>query len=279
MKPAETGRDLDSHCPQPDSRFAKTRPVIPLWICYSVARQTAAPDPTRSMETSMRNRVCVLALISIGLTMAEATAGARPPIGAAATQVGRTTAGPMRVVLMIDTSDGIGDAIPQIRDAVAAFADALPPEHELMLVAMGRHTAVRVPPTTDRQKVKDSARGLTADHGPTPLVDSLMEIDQRFIRKADRWGAFVVITGDGAESSIRAGDKEFNEWLTSVSTRRISIDSIVLDYHANGLPQVIANAAARASGGHVENTTMAGALPEKLKAIAARLGTEHPPQH
>jgi hypothetical protein len=228
----------------------------------------------------MRNRVCVLALISIGMTMAEATAVTRPLIGTAPTQGGRTTAGPMRVVLMIDTSDGIGDAIPQIRDAVAAFADALPPEHELMLVATGRHTAVRVPPTTDRQKVKDSARGLTADHGPTPLIDSLMEIDQRFIRKAaDRWGAFVVVTGDGAESSIRTDDKEFNEWLTSVSTRRVSIDSIVLDYHANGMPEVIANAAARASGGHVENTTMAGSLPEKLKAIAARLGTEHAPQH
>ncbi len=188
--------------------------------------------------------------------------------------------GPMRVALLVDTSDGVGSAMTQIRAAVAAFADALPPEHELMLVTIGRHTQVRVQPTTDRKKVKDSASGLTIDHGATTLVDSLMEVDQRFLRLADdRWGAIVAITGNGSENSIRTDDKGFNDWLTSVSRRRISIDAIVLQFQANGMPEVIARAATRAAGGRMESTTMAGALADKMKAIAERLGTEHPPQH
>jgi hypothetical protein len=228
---------------------------------------------------SMRNCLFVFAAMSIGLTMPGASLRAAPAARRPAPQEGRLTSGPMRVALLVDTSDGVGQAIPQLRAAVAAFADALPPEHELMLVTIGRHTAVRVQPTLDRQKVRDSSRGLTSDHGATALIDSLMEIDQRFMRNAgDRWSAFVVITGDGAESSIRTDDKGFNAWLTSVATRRISIDSIVLEYQANGMPDVVANATARASGGQVERTTMAGALPEKLKAIAERLGAAHPPQ-
>ena len=216
--------------------------------------------------------------VSLALAVSVLSAHGRP----ADSQVGnaRTANGPMRVALLVDTSDGIGSTMTQIRAAAAAFADALAPGHELMLVTTGRHTEVRVPPTLDHQKVKDSARGLTADHGPTPLIDALMEIDQRFMRNAgDRWGAFVVITGNGSESSIRTDDKGFNDWLSSVSRRRISIDAIVLKFEGNGMPEVIAKAAARASDGHVEDTTMAATLPDKLKAIAERLGAEHSPQH
>jgi hypothetical protein len=53
----------------------------------------------------------------------------------------------------------------------------------------------------------------------------------------------------------------------------------VLQFQANGMPEVIARAATRAAGGRMESTTMAGALADKMKAIAERLGTEHPPQH
>lgn len=181
----------------------------------------------------------------------------------------------MRVALLIDTSDGVGTAITQLRDAVRAFADALPPEHELMFVTTGRRTQVRVQPTTDRQKVKDSAGGLTSDHGPTPLMDALIDIDERFMRKAaDRWGAFVVVTGDGTESSIRTDDEGFNRWLASLPTRRISVDAIVMRYRGNGLPEVIAGAAARATRGHLDVTTVAGSLPDKLKAMAERLGRD-----
>lgn len=185
--------------------------------------------------------------------------------------------GPMLVALLVDTSDGVGQAMTQIRAAVAAFADALPLGHELMLVTTGRHTQVRVPPTSNYQKVKNSASGLTADHGPTPLADALIEIDDRFLRRArDRWGAMVVITGDGSESSIRTDDQGFNEWLSAVSRRRISIDAIVLQFQPNGMPEVIARAATRATSGRLENTTAANALPDKLKAIAEQLGANHP---
>ena len=226
----------------------------------------------------MRSRADVLFALLTALTIAPSLS-AIPSPAAAASQIGRPVdrGGPMRVVLMVDTSDGVGAAVPQIRAAVAAFADALPPEHELMLVTTGRRMEVRVQPTTDRKKIKDSANGLLAEHGPTPLIDSLIEVDDRFMRKLEtRWPALVIITGDGSESSVATDDAAFNKWLASLPNRRISIDAIVLRYKGNSLAENAATAATRATGGHVDVTTAAGALPEKMKAIAERLSGEHP---
>ena len=223
----------------------------------------------------MRLRALGLIACSIALIVPHAATGAEstaPP----QTPAPARAAAPMRVALLVDTSDGIGGAITQIRDAVLAFADALPPQDELALVTTGRRVQVRVPPTTDREKVKSSARGLTNDHGATPLMDALLEVDERFMRKApDRWGELVVITGDGSESSTSTDDKAFNQWLASLQKRQLTVDAIVLKFKGNGLPEAIANAAAHATNGHLDATTLVGALPDKMKAIAERLAQEH----
>src|SRR5581483_12430111 len=120
----------------------------------------------------------------------------------------------------VDTSAGTAGTMPQIRDAIAAFLDALPADVEVALVTTGRRTQVRVPPTVDRAKLKDSARGLTTDNGPTPLMDALMEIDDRFLRKdSSHRGAFVLITGDGGESS-KADEQDFNRFIADVQRRQ-----------------------------------------------------------
>src|SRR5580693_7027143 len=85
---------------------------------------------------------------------------------------------PMRVALLVDTSAGTAAAIAQIRTAASAFLDALPPEHEVVLVSTGRRVQMRVPPTTDRAKLKASVAGLLTENGPTALIDALFETDR-----------------------------------------------------------------------------------------------------
>ena len=91
---------------------------------------------------------------------------------------------PMRIAVFADTSDGATNALNHIRGALVSFADALAAPHELMLVTTGRQMRVRVQPTTDRKKFKDTASGLFSDGGATPLMDALLEVDDRFMRKA-----------------------------------------------------------------------------------------------
>ena len=222
----------------------------------------------------MRRSVAALLPLSFALTV-FGSAAAAPRTAFAQSPNGATKKGPLRVALLVDTSDGIGAAIAQIRSAVVAFADALPPEHELLLVTTGRRTQVRVPPTLDRKKVDDSARGITGDHGTTPLMDALLEVDQRFLRNpGDRVPAFVVITGDGSESSA-ANEQAFNKWLTALTTRDVSFDAVVLKFKGSGLPEAIAGAVAQATHGRVETTTAVNTLADKLRTVAERLGREY----
>ena len=93
--------------------------------------------------------------------------------------------------------------------------------HEAFLLGTQRDDwVVRVPPTLDRKKLKASAGGLLTDHGPTPLIDALLEVDDRYMRRAgDYWPVFVIVTGDGSESSVGTDDKALNRWMNTLSVR------------------------------------------------------------
>jgi VWA domain-containing protein len=184
---------------------------------------------------------------------------------------------PMRVALLVDTSDGTGEkAINHIRAALGEFADALPQPHEIMLVTTARQPRVRVQPTTDRKKLKDSGTALFTEGGATTLSDTLMDIDDRFMRKAeDRWPVFVIVTGDGGEASAPASEKKFNDWLYALPLRGISAHAISLKYHGGGNPEIIAAHVAQTAGGHYDFINTSNSLPEKMKAIAALLAHDY----
>ncbi len=157
---------------------------------------------------------------------------------------------PMRIAVFADTSDGATNALNHIRGALRSFADAIAPQHELMLVTTGRQVRVRVQPTTDRRKFKDAAGGLFSDGGATPLMDALLEVDDRFMRKAeDRFPVFVVITSDGTEGSTPVSEQKFNEWTKTLPVRGVSAHAIVIKYKGGGTPEIYANHAAVTAGG------------------------------
>jgi hypothetical protein len=186
--------------------------------------------------------------------------------------------GPMRVALLVDTSDGTKAALIQLRAALLGFLDTLPPGHELLLVSTGRHTQVRVRPTTDYEQLRKSVKALLSDGGPTPLMDSLVEVDERFMRKAEpRFPVFVIVTGDGSESSVRSDEEGFNKWIRALAARPIVADAVVIK-SGNGFPETIARVVAQATSGHLDIVSSTGGLKEKLTALAEQLGRDHPPK-
>jgi hypothetical protein len=183
---------------------------------------------------------------------------------------------PMRVALLVDTSDAAGAALTDIRAGLLAFLDALPPEEEVLLVTTGRQLRVRVQPTADRTKLKKEAGGLFPDGAGTVLMDGLLEIDDRFMRKAeDRWPVFVMITSDGTESSAGAHEKEFNQWTVGLTTRGVSAHALVLKVaKAGGIPEIVAMNVTQNAGGHYDVINTSTSIPDKLKTLAAQLAAD-----
>jgi Mg-chelatase subunit ChlD len=186
-----------------------------------------------------------------------------------------SAAAPMRVALLVDTSASTSTALPQIREGLVAFLDALPAEHEVLLVTTGRRAQVRIQPTQDRARLKASAKGLLSDNGPTPLIDALREIDQRFMRKAaDRVPVFVIVTGDGSESSSETDDKTFRQWVTDIGGRGVSVSAVVLKTSGSGIPEAVARSLVDATGGHYTVMSNGSGFPAALVKLAGELAAD-----
>jgi len=184
---------------------------------------------------------------------------------------------PMRIALMLDTSDAAAPALTHLRAGVLAFLDALPPEDEVILITTGRQVRVRLQPTTDRRKLKDTANALFADGGGTVLMDGLLEMDDRFFKKADdRWPVFVIFTSDGTEASAGAREKEFMKWSTALGGRGITVHAFVYKTpKGSQMPDIVAENLTQNTGGRYDNMNTTTALPEKMKALGEQLALDH----
>ena len=179
---------------------------------------------------------------------------------------------PMRIVLMIDTGSAMSAALNHLRAGLAAFLDEVPQDAEVALVSMGGQVRVRVPPTVDRKKLNAAATSIFMDSGATVLIDGVLEMDDRFFKKAeDRWPVFVILTSDGAEGSAGAHEKEFNQWAHDVAQRDITVHALVYKVKGNGLPDIVAQTLAQNSGGQYDGMNTTNALPDKMKTLALLL--------
>jgi hypothetical protein len=184
---------------------------------------------------------------------------------------------PMRIALMLDTSDAAAPALTNMRNGAQVFLDALPPEDEVILITTGRQLRVRVPPSTDRKKLKDTAAGMFTDGAGTVLMDGLLEIDDRFFKKADdRWPVIVIFTSDGTESSQGAREKEFLKWSPMLGPRGFSVHAFVLKTpKGSGMPEIVAENLTKNTGGRYDVMNTTTALPEKMKTLGEQLALDH----
>lgn len=251
------------------------RPLMLLLALTAVAAVTAQKNAPPTPRT---RHVFVQVLDAAGAPVSDLTAkdfelkenGAARPTATA-------TAGghPMRIALFVDTSDGIAPALNHMRAGLAAFLDAVPPDAEVLVVTTGRQVRVRLQPTTDRKKTKDLTNGLFADGGGTPLMDALLEVDDRFFKKtADRWPVFVILTADGSEASAQSSERKFNEWMRDLPIRAISAHAFALKYRGGNLPDEIARQVAQNTGGRFDFMNTSNALPDKLKGLGEQLAAD-----
>jgi hypothetical protein len=245
-------------------------------LCLAAARATPQPKPPPAPKT---RQVFVSVQSSAGTPVLDLSTGDFDVEEGGATRrvvhAGLATE-PMRILLLVDTSDAASPALNHMRLGLVALLDTLPPDAEVALISTGRQVRVRVSPTTDRKKLKDAASGLFPDGAGTVLMDGLMEMDDRFLKKTtDRWPVFVIVTTDGTESSGSAHEKQFNTWLNAMPLRVMSAHAVVLKVKdSSGVPEMMAMNAARATSGRYESIVISSALPDKMKAVGAQLAAD-----
>jgi hypothetical protein len=248
-------------------------------VCIALAIAALAPAASAQKAAARTRKVFVSVTDRDGLPVADLQP---PDFDVREGGVKRTilraaqATSPMRVAVLVDTGEAATPSLIHIRAGLAEFFDALPTKHEALLVSTGRQLRVRVQPTFERKKLKDAAAGIFSDGGGTALMDSILEVDDRFMRRAeDRWPVFVVLTSDGAENSGGAHELAFNRWLGSVAARGVTGHSLIIKTSGNGLTEIIANSVAENTGGQYIAVNTSNSVPEKMRALATRMGDDY----
>lgn len=192
--------------------------------------------------------------------------------------VTRATLGtaPMRVVLMVDSSTSIQPMMVSFRNALNAFADTLPPEHEVTFVTSGGQIRVRTEPSTERDQLKTAIGLLAAEGGANAFLETLIESDQRFLKPApDRWPVFVILTTDMTDSQREPDVARYNKFMNDFLARGGNAHAVLMAGKRSGPVSDLTMNLVQNVGGMYTPLVADSGLPQRLTAIARRLAEDH----
>ena len=182
---------------------------------------------------------------------------------------------PMKIVLLVDNGGRIAEssAINPLRDGLAGFLTALPPEHEVGLFTIGRNIQRRVDFTTDRAQLHDEAGSIFADRGAgLRLLDGVSETWKRRFGDDEPFPVFVLVLTDGPESSGHYSDTEYNELVDQLAASGAAVHAVEFVSRGGSSVSQYAENMAQGTGGSYSRIAAATAFEESLSELATRLG-------
>jgi hypothetical protein len=183
---------------------------------------------------------------------------------------------PMRIVLMVDSSNPVLPMINSFKTALGAFIDALPPTHEVAFISSGGQIRVRTPPSRDRDRLRAEAARFAPQGGANAFLDTLLEADQRFLKTAPEfWPVFVIVTTDHGENYREPDIPTYNGFMTDLRARAGAVHAVILQGKRTGpVSGFVMNLTDNVAGSRSIMNTDNG-LPARMKEIAEQLAADH----
>jgi hypothetical protein len=193
-------------------------------------------------------------------------------------EVTRLTPGtaPMRIVLLVDSSTSTQPMMTMFRNALDAFVDALPPEHEVAFVTSGSQIRVRTPPSRDRAALKKQIGLLGSEGGANAFLETLLEADQRFLKPAaGTWPVFVILTTDIGEARREPDIPRYNRFMNDFLSRGGSAHAIIMQGKQFGPVTDLTQNLVQNLGGMYLSLIVDSGLPARMQSIAERVASDH----
>ena len=187
----------------------------------------------------------------------------------------RPPGGPMRIVLLVDSSPAMSPMITQFRAALNIFFDQMPGEPEILLISSGGHLRVREGPTTDRQKLHEAANGFASDGGGNVFLDTLLEADDRYLKPIkDSRPVFVILTTDLLNNLGEPRTELYNKFMKDFVRRGGRAHALIVRGVNLGVTSQIAENLVGNTGGYFETIAIANALPNLMKTMVERVALD-----
>ena len=184
--------------------------------------------------------------------------------------------GPLRIVLLVDSSTSMGPMMSAFRTALHGFVNAIGPLNEISFISTGGQLRVRTPPTRDRQLLGTEIDRFASGGGANAFLDTLIEADRRFLTSAPgQWPVMVIVTTDNGEVRREFNLDRYNAFMNSFVARGAAAHAVILRGKETGpVSELTLNLVENTRGLHSEiNTDIS--LPDQLAAIARRVNADH----
>ena len=182
----------------------------------------------------------------------------------------------MKVALLVDNGDAIvkANALNPIRDALDAFLDTLPAQHEVGLFTIARFVQRRVDFTTDRAELKESVSTIFADRsGGAVMFHGIKETWERRFEDDDAWPVFVMVLTDGPKTSGNMSETEYGELVGSLMSRGATVHTVLLSTRGGNIQTEYSINLTQNTGGRYRGIAAATGLPNTLTTLATEIGT------
>jgi Mg-chelatase subunit ChlD len=210
----------------------------------------------------LKRRFAAAAAVLLVMTTSAATAQRRGP-------------GPLRIVMLVDSSGTVAQMLPQFRAGMNAFLDSLPGTPEIALITTGGQIRIRVPPTTDREKLHKAINSFAADGGGNSFLDTMLEADRRFLVNAgERRPVFVIMMTDGTMNRSDARVDQYNDWVGTFMRRGGRAHGIVIRGINSGITTELLMNLTTNTGGFYDSLAVANALAERMKVLATMVAAD-----
>lgn len=189
---------------------------------------------------------------------------------------------PFRIAILVDNSFQLSDPLVYIRRGLQQFLNALPPNHELMLVTTGGSISVRVEPTRDYLKVMESGNSIPVMRsGGNALFGTLEEVYARYLRNVERrYPMLVIIATDGPDLSQRITNERANALLDGLKKSSVRVNAVLLNpFGWTGSPgsreiRTLTMEMVERTGGALEQAS-GPSVVSRLKIVAGRIAQQY----
>jgi hypothetical protein len=185
--------------------------------------------------------------------------------------------GPMRIAMVVDSSATIAPLLNSLRAGLTTFLERLPGEHEITLISSGGQLRVRQPATTDRHKLKTAVGLFASDGGGNSVIETMIEVDRRFLNGPGQWPMLVIVTTDDGTTVQEPNYNRFNAFVKGFVDRGGTAHAIVMHGRASSqriTTEFVMNVV-KNTGGFYETMAIANVLPDKMTMLAEHIDANY----
>ena len=188
---------------------------------------------------------------------------------------------PMEIALLVDNGDAMraGQAVNPLRDAVAAFLEALPSQHAVSLFTIGGQVRRLVDFTTDREELIETGRGIFPDQvGGVRFVDGVRETLDRRYDGDEAWPVFVALLSDAPEVSAFMNDRRQLRFLNELRAAGVMIHVVQWSAAGRNRPDSSTSYALNLTGntgGRYRSVAVATGMVGAMAELGAELGAHY----